>query len=234
MSFYSEQRVGFLKIYQPKEGFRYNSDSLLLYDFALSCGVKGDILDIGCGSGVVGLLLARDLGSSLTGIDKQDEMVRCSLKSAELNGVEAEFICIEAAEFKSEKRFGLIVSNPPFYPSGGTRSANPSKDIARYAEHLPFDLLVEKANAHLHNRGSFVFCYDARAIQQVMTGLSEKKFYVSTLRFVHPSQDKEARLVLVEANKYQKGTPRILPPVLMDDEDYLQSVRDKAKTESII
>lgn len=223
-----------MKIYQPKEGFRYNSDSLLLYDFALRCKARGDILDIGCGSGVVGLLLARDTGGSLTGIDKQDEMVRCSLKSAEENGVRAEFVCIEAADFRSDRKFRLIVSNPPFYPSEGTRSANLSKNIARYAEHLPFALLAEKANAHIHNRGSFIFCYDARALQLVLHELSLKKFFVSTLRLVHPSADKEARLVLVEANKYQKGTMRILPPLFADDEAYLEQVRLKAKTESMV
>lgn len=223
-----------MKIYQPKEGFRYNSDSLLLYDFALGCHGSGDILDIGCGSGIVGLLLARDLGASLVGIDRQEEMIACSKKNAAANRMDAEFVCTEASAFSRAKKFGLIVSNPPFYPSGGTQSENASKNIARYEENLPFELLVDKANAHIHNRGSFVFCFDARALQRLMHVLTEKKFYINRMRLVHPDPEKEARLVLIEAKKYHRGTVQILPPLFMSDTAYLEALGKKAKTVSMM
>jgi tRNA1(Val) A37 N6-methylase TrmN6 len=207
---------------------------LLLYDFALGGNLKGDILDIGCGSGVVGLLLARDTGAGLVGIDRQEEMVACSQKSAEANSVEAEFVCVDAADFCHDRKFGVVVSNPPFYPSCGTRSPNDSKNIARYDVYLPFDVLAQKANAQMHNRGSFIFCYDARTLQSVMHTLKERKFFISRLRFVHPDATKEARLMLVEANKYQKGTMQVMPPLLMDDAAYLESVRKKANTVSMV
>jgi len=223
-----------LKIYQPESGFRYNSDSLLLYDFALGGDIKGDILDIGCGSGIVGLLLARDLGAGLVGIDRQEEMISCSVKNAAENSLDARFECIGVSEFSMEKKFGLIVSNPPFYPSAGTQSENLSKNIARYEENLPFSLLAEKANAHIHNRGSFVFCFDARALQRLMHELRLKKFYVSRMRLVHPDKSKDARLVLIEANKYQKGTMQILPPLFTDDAAYLEDLKKKARTVSMV
>ena len=46
--------------YQPDSGYRYNSDSLFLYDFISSFKPRGRMLDVGAGSGVVGLLVARD------------------------------------------------------------------------------------------------------------------------------------------------------------------------------
>jgi len=222
-----------LKIFQPSDGFRYNSDSLLLYDFAAACLPQGDILDIGCGSGIVGLLLARDFKVNLFGIDKQSQMIECSIKNAAENSIDAEFVCMEIEQFKSDKKFAMVVSNPPFYPSLGTKSENESKNIARYEENMPFSLLAKKTNSHMHNRGSFVFCYNAGALQELMSELKESRFYVSRIQFVHPDIKKEARLVLIEAHKYKKGIMKILPPLFMDDEEYLRDLKNRAKTVSM-
>jgi len=223
-----------LKIYQPQSGFRYNSDSLLLYDFALRSKSSGAILDIGCGSGIVGLLLARDLGRPLAGVDKQEEMILHAQKNAEENGIDARFFCMDIAELKSDERFGLIVSNPPFYPSEGTLSQDSSKAQARYAVHMPPEVLIERANAHLHNRGSFVFCYEARALQLLMSLLAAKKFQVVRIQLVHPEVGKEARLVLIEAKKYGGGSMTVLPPFFSDDTEALKRLGERAGTRSMV
>ena len=47
-------------LYQPESGYCYNSDSMFLYDFVSSFKPKGEVLDVGAGCGIVGLLVARD------------------------------------------------------------------------------------------------------------------------------------------------------------------------------
>ena len=37
-------------ITQPKNGYRYNSDTMFLYDFIREGGVRGEVLEVGCGS----------------------------------------------------------------------------------------------------------------------------------------------------------------------------------------
>ncbi|MEJ2469363.1 MAG: methyltransferase, partial [Campylobacterales bacterium] len=44
-------------LYQPSEGYCYNSDSIFLYDFVSSFKPRGRMLDVGAGCGVVGLLV---------------------------------------------------------------------------------------------------------------------------------------------------------------------------------
>ena len=55
-----------MKLYQSASGYRYNSDSLFLYDFILNyANFKGGaLLDVGCGCGILGLLLARDYSAN--------------------------------------------------------------------------------------------------------------------------------------------------------------------------
>ena len=57
---------------QLKSGYRYNSDTLVLYDFISSSlkNFSGRILDVGAGCGILGLLLKRDFkNSSLSFLD---------------------------------------------------------------------------------------------------------------------------------------------------------------------
>ena len=52
-------------LYQPQNGYCYNSDTHFLYNFIVENlkkykNIKGEILDIGSGSGILGLLVAKD------------------------------------------------------------------------------------------------------------------------------------------------------------------------------
>ncbi|EAK0114761.1 methyltransferase, partial [Campylobacter jejuni] len=44
---------------QLSQGYRYNSDSLILADFILKQGIKGAVFDVGAGCGIIGILLKK-------------------------------------------------------------------------------------------------------------------------------------------------------------------------------
>ena len=188
-------------ITQPKNGYRYNSDTMFLYDFIREGGVCGEVLEVGCGSGVLGLLLKRDFPKiSLSLLDILEANVNLAAANASQNGLEAEVITADFAKFKSEKRYDLIVSN---------------LRTARYSENLPLSELVGSANSLLKPRGVFSFCYDAKRLAEVVLCLSEFKFTLTRLCFVHPKADGTANLVLIEAKKSSKSLTQILPPIFV-------------------
>ena len=52
-------------LYQPTNGYCYNSDTHFLYNFIVENlkkykNIKGELLDIGSGSGILGLLVAKN------------------------------------------------------------------------------------------------------------------------------------------------------------------------------
>jgi len=203
-------------ITQPKNGYRYNSDTMFLYDFIREGGVRGEVLDAGCGSGILGLLLKRDFPKiSLSLLDILEANVNLAAANASQNGLKAEFITADFAKFKSEKRFDLIVSNPPFYHDGVKKSENEHLRTSRYSENLPLSALVRTANSLLKPRGVFSFCYDAKRLAEILLCLAEFKFTLTRLCFVYPKTDGAANLALIEAKKSSKSLAQILPPIFV-------------------
>lgn len=180
-------------------------------------------MDVGCGCGVIGLLLARDFGVALTGVDIQEEMIAFSRENSVLNGIAAQFVATDFRAFGSETKFNTIVSNPPFYHAKTTPSRNESLRFARYANALPLGDLLACAGRLLDSKGDLFFCYDAAAAFLVMQTLANYRYHLKSLLFVHTAKDQAARLMLVHAKKSLVKAAKILPPIFLRNEDGSQS-----------
>nr|WP_321311085.1 methyltransferase [uncultured Campylobacter sp.] len=100
-----------MKLFQLKDGYRYNSDSLFLWDFARkNCSFKASqsLLDVGCGCGILGLLLARDFNCALSCIDIQPQNCELAQINAQANGIKASIIC---ADFFKDWESGNSIGN---------------------------------------------------------------------------------------------------------------------------
>jgi tRNA1(Val) A37 N6-methylase TrmN6 len=227
-----------LYLYQPTKGYAYNSDSIFLYDFISGFQPKGSLLDVGCGVGIVSLLLSRDFKVSTTIIDKQESMLLYAKHNYRLNNLEVDAHLGDFIEFSEDKKFDFVVSNPPFYDSAVIQSENEHLNIARYAHHLPIVEFIAKVKKLLRPRGRFIFCYDAKQIDRLLHTLRENKINPEVLRFVHSKIDRESKLVMISARMNSKSLTKILPPLIVFDEqsNYLKEPKEaflKAKTQSI-
>lgn len=82
-----------LKIYQIAEGYCYNSDSLFLWDFIIPhIKPRAKILELGSGSGIIGLLCARSKNVALYQIEKQVEYALMNAKNAQINHIDSVII----------------------------------------------------------------------------------------------------------------------------------------------
>lgn len=223
-----------LYLFQYKDGYKYNSDSLVLYDFISSLNPKGLVLDVGSGSGIVGLLLKRAFSKIiLTQVDIQSLHVDLTRKSAKQNELDSEVLHVDIRQYKFKEKFDFIVTNPPFYDKGSQKSENEALKISKYSDALPFEELCSTVSNNLKQKGSFIFCYDAKQIDILLSELLKNKFKVNHLRFVHTKQNKEASLVLIHAKKSSKSLCKILPPLYMDSKE-VENIYKNTKTKSLI
>jgi len=225
-------------LYQPTSGYCYNSDSIFLYDFISTFKPKGSLLDVGCGVGIISLLLSRDFNIETSIIDKQEKMLNYAKHNYVLNNLEVQSHLGDFTEWKTDVKFDYIISNPPFYDSRVTQSENTHLNIARYAHHLPIEDFIAKVKKLLKPRGYFLFCYDAKQVDLLLHHLTSYGINVETMQFVHSKIDRESKLVMIAARMGSKSMIQILPPfVVFDDksvyQDKAMKVFDRANTNSI-
>ena len=129
-----------MKLFQLKDGYRYNSDSLFLWDFArknCSFKVRQSLLDVGCGCGILGLLLARDFNCALSCIDIQPQNCELAQINAQANDIKASIIC---ADFFKDWESGNSAGNSK-ENSAGNSAGNfriPSQGFERIICNPPF------------------------------------------------------------------------------------------------
>ncbi len=230
-------------LYQPSNGYCYNSDTHFLHNFISENlkkfkNIKGNLLDIGSGSGILGLLVARDYDRlELNQCEIQDAFQELSYKNAQCNKIETFLYKGSFLDLEFDKFFDICVSNPPFYHSSVIKSENENIKIARYNDSLPLKQFIKKVSNILKDGGKFFFCYDVKQLDDIIVYLKEYKLNIESLQFVHPKKHKDATLVLVYARKNSKSLLNVLKPLIVfENEDFSQEVQEiykKSSTHSI-
>jgi tRNA1(Val) A37 N6-methylase TrmN6 len=124
-----EEPLPGLVIWQPRRGFRYGAEAFWLAGFALEGGRPRTALDLGTGSGIVaGLLAAR--GVVTDGVDVRPEWEAGWSRS---RADSRAFPALRVADVLAvDGAWDLVVSNPPYFPSGtGPTSPDEWKAAAR-------------------------------------------------------------------------------------------------------
>jgi tRNA1(Val) A37 N6-methylase TrmN6 len=121
-----------LQVWQPRRGFRYGLDPFLLAGWALEGGRPASFVDVGTGSGIVALLLAR-LGIPGTGIDVREDWIELARRSAEESALPNVSFVVGDVRAARLARAELVLANPPYRPEGqGTMSPDPRKAAATH------------------------------------------------------------------------------------------------------
>jgi len=232
-----------LVLYQPMNGYCYNSDTHFLYNFVVNNmkkfkNVKGEVLDIGSGSGILGLLVSREYQSlNLNQCEVQKTFQFLSLKNVQTNKQKSKLYEGSFLQMDFDKKFDICVSNPPFYHSNVIKSENENIKIARYNDSMPLESFIQKSSSILKDSGKLFFCYDVKQINEIIIFLNKYKLNLEALQFVHPKQSKDATLILVYARKNSKSLTKILNPLFVfEDSEFTQEVKDiyiKSSTHSI-
>ena len=111
-----------LVIIQPEKGYRFNSDSVILANLAeIKAGEK--VYDLGCGAGVMSLLVAAKKGAKVVGVELQDTLADMAKRSVRANLYEEKVEILKgdirhAKETLPAGDADVILLNPPYYKEG--------------------------------------------------------------------------------------------------------------------
>jgi len=201
----------------PGHGYRVNVDAVLLARFAAeSAEPHADVIDLGAGVGAVALTLHALVPiGSVVFVERNPQPAELARRNAQRSGIadRATIVVAEVdawAHTHTASDTTLIVANPPYTrPGAGRRGGNPSRDEARHGDLAPF---IEAMRYLLHgNRGRACMCYPAANIIDVLELAQRAELHVRRLRFVHPSPERPARIVLIELVSAESD-PTVLDP----------------------
>ncbi|TXE78133.1 methyltransferase [Campylobacter peloridis] len=217
-----------LKLFQNKKGYRYNNDSLLLFDFLSQQNLKGNILDIGCGCGILGLLVKQKFPKTKVFLlDIQEQNINLTNKNAKENNLEIQSFCENFLNYTSKIKFDVLISNPPFYKKNTQKSQDLHLCISRYQEFMPLEKMLAKVNSLIKPNGDFFMCYDASFLDEICSYLSQFKLKLIKLQCVHTNTQKNARLILMHIKKNSKSPCMIMPTLFMYNQNILDPKIDE-------
>jgi tRNA1Val (adenine37-N6)-methyltransferase len=214
-----------LFIRQPRRGYRFSIDSVLLADFAAPlCGETA--LDLGTGSGVVLLILAKTCPALRRGIgvEIQPQLWEFARRNIEENGYASRLEAV-LGDFREDlpdlsgTAFDLVVSNPPYRRVGeGRRNPDPQKEIARHEVSCTMTDLFGAAGRRLAPRGRFAMTGLPARLPEMVEGAAAAGIFPDRLRFIHSLPDQPANLVLFAGSRGKAGGPVVLPPLTICSE----------------
>lgn len=160
---------------QDRCAMRVGTDGVLLGAW---CNVPApQVLDIGTGTGLIALMVAQRLaagGRLAEGCIEAVEIDAEAAAQAQENfrrspwGERLEVRHCALQDFQTDRQYGLIVSNPPFY-NATLKPEDEARAAARHKDALPLDCIMKFAEKHLADDGRLALVYPMAYDSEVMT-----------------------------------------------------------------
>jgi tRNA1Val (adenine37-N6)-methyltransferase len=192
---------------QPDRGFRFSLDALLLAAFAGRERMRGRVLDLGTGCGVVGLGLALDHPDFFgIGLDLSPDMLLHARENSRRLGLADRFAPLLADVCGpmglEPESVDMVLCNPPYRdPDRGRTCPDPDRTLARFESRAALADFVRATAYLLRNRKSCCFIHLAERVDELLDLLRAARLQPKEVLFVHQRPDSAARLVLVRGIK---------------------------------
>jgi tRNA1(Val) A37 N6-methylase TrmN6 len=213
---------GDIRVLQPARGYRFTLDPVLLAHFASARPLRGKTVDLGTGSGIIALVLARRFGrKEITALELQPRLYGLAARSVALNGLERDVTVVlgdlrHAARTLGLGAFAQVVCNPPYHPrAAGPASAQGERAIARSELFCSLADVAASAAGLLRQGGELCLCHRAARLAELLEALRMERLEPRRLRLVHPRVDRRATVALVGAVKGAGPRLEVEPPLYL-------------------
>lgn len=218
------QRCGFMLIQNPS-WFCFGIDAVLLSSFAnIKRGEK--CLDLGCGNGVIPILLSgKTKGEHFTGLEIQEDIADMARRSVIYNKI-SDRVEIVTGDIKdtgnlfAASSFDVVTSNPPYLTKEKGKSNEAGhKAVARHELLCTLEDVVAAAACMLRPGGHFFMVHRPFRLAEIIQTMAAHKIEPKRMRLVHPYVDKEPNMVLIEGTRGGNSGMVIEPPLIVYKQD---------------
>lgn len=214
------------KIYQDDECFAFSLDSVMLANFATIRLRDKNIVDLGCGNGVIPLILSLRTDKSITGVEIQEQLADMAIRSVNYNNLSSQ-IKIVNCDMKSYindetfEKYDLVTCNPPYFKVNEKNYFNlsPQKLIARHEVKVTLSDVFCVSKKLLKNNGNLAIVHRPERLLEIFDLFRSNGIEPKRLKFVYEKVSKESTLVLVEGQKNGSPGLKIENPLILYNED---------------
>lgn len=222
-------------IYQDTDYFNFSLDSLLLARFAPINKRTTHIIDFCSGNAPIPMIMSTLTKANITGIEIQKKIYDLATRSIDENKLNNQIKMINDDikninnYFKPES-VDLITCNPPYFKYSEESNINKVmiKTIARHEVTIKLEDFVKEASSILKHGGSLSIIHRTERLIEITSILQKYKLEPKIIQFVHPLENKESNLVLINAVKNANSGLKVLSPIIVHEEDgsYKKEIKD--------
>ncbi|RUM88120.1 MAG: SAM-dependent methyltransferase [Thermodesulfatator sp.] len=210
---------GRLEIFQPRRGYRFSLEALLVAGFVRLRG-RERVLDLGAGCGVIAAVLAlRYPAARIVALEIQEILVRALGLTVQENDLRARVFPVRGDLRRLPLKAGCfeaVVAHPPFKPpQSGRIPPETSHLLARTEILASLEDFLQAARRALKTGGRLFMIHTALRLAEVLAELRHRDLAPRRLRLVHPAPGEEARFFLVEAVAGGRCETRVEPPLYL-------------------
>ncbi len=189
------------RIVQERSAMKVGVDGVLLGAWADVSDSKR-ILDIGTGTGLIALMMAqRNQDAMIDAVEIEPEAFQEALFNIENspwgNRVSVEYCPFQELAGKSDLKYDLIVSNPPYF-GNGIKALTENRAQARHSDSLPLNSLISGAAGLLNQAGKLALVLPFESLQELKLLTVLNKLWIARLCHVKPNPQKPVFRILIE------------------------------------
>ena len=226
-----------LKIIQNNKGFCFGIDSIILSDFAKNIKEGSKVVDLGTGSGVIGLLLCKKTKlKEVIGIEIQEDVAEMAKRSISLNNLEDKFKIYQTDINKifdnkilNKNQYDVVVMNPPYKEIGtGKTNEDEKKLISRHEIKATLSDFIRTSAKLLKDRGELYLVHKPERIADIICKMRENKIEPKEMQIVYPYAHSDASIILMKGIKNGKKFLKIDKPLCIYEKDgeYTKQIKE--------
>ena len=204
------------RLHLHQTGYKATNDAVFVAA-AVPAKAGQRVLDVGCGTGAVGLCLAaRISGIILTGMDNDPEMLSYAQENAKINKIEAQWVrgSVQNEQTLKGEQFDHIVTNPPYF------SRLPPRQKYAHTAHtdVPLATWLDFCVKRLRPRGTLTLIHRTECIPEILACLQGRLGRLT----VFPLRSKAgegAKRCLVQGTLGSKQPFVLAPGLVLHDSD---------------